>query len=69
VLHIKIRGDWSFVSKGLSPPMIPRAYATVWQNFSLLCNASDLQKYFSYAICQTFCLWAWRGPKWHNAFR
>jgi len=50
-------------------------YGTVWQNFSLLLNATDSEKYLGYAICQackicqTFCLWAWQGPKWHNAFR
>jgi len=35
----------------------------------------DSEKYLGYAICQackiyqTFCRWAWQGPKWHNAFR
>ena len=57
VLHISFgRGDWSFVSEGLSPPKAPRGDWTVWQNFSL-----------QEKICQTFCLQAWQGPKWYNA--
>jgi len=41
--------------------------------FAFKCNW--LEKYLGYTICQackicqTFCLWAWQGPKWHNAFR
>ena len=46
------RGDWSFVSEGLSPPKAPRGDWTVWQNFSLLFNATDSEKYLGYAICQ-----------------
>jgi len=30
-----------------------------------LCNMSSLQE----KICQTFCLQAWQGPKWYNAFK
>ena len=30
-----------------------------------LCNMSSLQE----TICQTFCLQAWQGPKWYNAFK
>jgi len=64
VLHISI---W------VKPPPWGRDY--MWQYFSVLFDATDLQKYLGYAICQackicqTFCLQAWQGPKWHNAFR
>jgi len=60
---------------GAKPTKSPRGDGTVWQNFGLLSNAIDLVKYLGYAICQackvcqTFCLWAWHGPKWHIAFR
>jgi len=60
---------------GAKPTKSPRGDGTVWQNFSLLSNAIDLDKYLGYAICQackvcqTFRLWPWQGPKWHNAFR
>jgi len=46
------RGDWSFVSEGLSPPKAPVVTGTVWKNFSLLFNAIDSEKYLGYAICQ-----------------
>jgi len=61
-------GTWSFVSEGISPPK--PLVGTVWQNFSLLFNAIDSEKYLGYAICQackvcqTFCLQAWQRPKW-----
>jgi len=46
VLHISIGGAWSFVSEELSPPKPPlRGDGTVWQNFSLLFNAIDSDKY------------------------
>jgi len=32
---------WSFVSEELSPSKTPQGYGTVWQNFSLLSNATD----------------------------
>ena len=41
VLHIKIRGDWSFVSERPRPSKTPRGYGTVWKSFSLLINAID----------------------------
>ena len=31
---------------------LPRGDGTVWQNFSLLFNAVDSEKYFGYAICK-----------------
>ena len=46
------RGDWSFVSEALNPPKAPCGDWTVWQNFSLLFNAIDSEKYLGYAICQ-----------------
>jgi len=53
VLHISIwDGGWSFVSEGLSPPKAPRGDWTVWQNFSLLLNAIDSEKYLGHTICQ-----------------
>jgi len=53
VLHISIWvGQWSFVSEGLSPPKAPRGDWIVWQNFSLLFNAINSEKYLGYAICQ-----------------
>jgi len=53
VLHISTwEGDWSFVSEGLSPPKVPRGDWIVWQNFSLLFNAIESEKYLCYAICQ-----------------
>jgi len=42
-----------------SPSQTFHGYGTVWQNFSLLLNATDSAKYLGYAICQTFCLCAW----------
>jgi len=47
---------------GPKPIKDPRGYGTVWQSFSLLFNAIDLQKYLGYAlcqackICQAFCV-------------
>jgi len=73
--YLNSGGDWNFVSEGLSPSNTPHGYETVWLNFSLLFHATDSETYLVYAICQackihqTFCLWAWQGPKWHNAFR
>jgi len=52
VLHISIWGCRSFVSEGLNPPNHLRGDRTVWQNFSLLFNATDSEKYLGYAICQ-----------------
>jgi len=37
-------------AKPTTPP--PRGHGTVWQNFSLLFNAIDSEKYLGYAICQ-----------------
>jgi len=61
VLDISIEGGaWSFVSEGISPPKLP--VGTLWQDFSLVFNAIDSEKYLGYAICQackvfqTFCL-------------
>jgi len=38
-----------FFSEGLSPPKPPRGCGTVWQNFSLLFNAIDSEKYLGCA--------------------
>jgi len=35
-----------------SPSKTAHGYGTVWQNFSLLLNATDSEKYLGYAICQ-----------------
>jgi len=40
-------GAWSFVLEGISPSKPPRGNRTVWQNFSLLFNAIDSDKYLS----------------------
>jgi len=62
VLHISIWGGLELCFGGAKPIKAPRGYGTVWQNFSLLFNAIDSEKYFGYAtcqackICQTFCL-------------
>jgi len=37
---------------GAKPIKDPRGYGTVWQNFSLVLNATDSEKYLGYAICQ-----------------
>jgi len=50
--YFYLEGTWSFVSEGLSPTKSPRGDGTVWQNFSLLFNAIDLEKYLGYVICQ-----------------
>jgi len=46
------RTQQSFVSEGLSPSKAPCGDWTVWQNFSLLFNAIDSEKYLGYAMCQ-----------------
>jgi len=51
MLHISIwEGVWSFVSEGISPLKLPCGDWTVRQNFSLLFNAIDSEKYLGYAI-------------------
>jgi len=58
-----------FCFGGAKPIKGPHDYGTVWQNFSLLLNAIDSEKYLGYTICQackicqTFCLWAWQAQK------
>jgi len=63
MLHISIwEGGLELFLEGISPLKLPCGDWTVWQNFSLLFNAIDSEKYFGYAICQacnicqTFCL-------------
>ena len=69
-------GDWSFVwrdkpTKG--PPWwldcvakLQLAFQSNWLGKVFrLCNMSSLQE----KICQSFCLQAWKGPKWYNAFK
>jgi len=61
VLHISIWGELGVCFGGVKPPS-PLDDGTVWQNFSLLFNAIEPEKYLGYAvcqvckICQTFCL-------------
>jgi len=43
----------SFVLEGISPTKPPRGNGTVWQNFSLLFNAIDSEKYLGYNIMST----------------
>jgi len=60
VLDISIGGGLELCFGGDKPtkPLV----GTVWQNFSLLFDAIDSEKYLGYAICQackvcqTFCL-------------
>jgi len=47
----KFGGGLELCFGGLSPPKAPRGDWTMWQNFSLLFNASDSEKYLGYAIC------------------
>jgi len=60
VLDISTGGSLELCLGGDLPTKAP--VRTVWQNFSLLFNAIDLEKYIGYAICQackvcqTFCL-------------
>jgi len=71
VRHISIWWAWSFVSEVLSPPKTPpRGDGPVWQNFSLLFNVIDSEKYLGYTICQTckrtlsnFLFISMSGPK------
>jgi len=39
--------------EGISPTKPPRGNGTVWQNFSLLFNAIDSEKYLGYNIMST----------------
>jgi len=55
VLHISIwEGGLELCFGEAKPPKAPRGDWTVWQNFSLLFNAIDSEKYLGYAICQAF---------------
>jgi len=46
-------GARSFVLEGISPTKPPRGNGTVWQNFSLLFNAIDSEKYLGCNITST----------------
>jgi len=47
-----IRGELELCFWGISSSKTSRGYGTVWQNFSLLFNAIDPQKYYlDYVIC------------------
>ena len=70
VLHISFAGGLELCFGGGKRTKAPPVATGLWQNFSLLFNALDSEKYFGYAICQaykicqTFCLLACQGPKW-----
>jgi len=46
-------GARSFVLEGISPTKPPRGNGTVWQNFSLLFNPIDSEKYLGCNITST----------------
>jgi len=51
--HFNLGGGLELLCfRGAKPTKAPRGDWTVWQNFSLLFNAIDLEKYSGYAICQ-----------------
>jgi len=68
--YFNLGGAWSFVSEGLSPPKPPCGDRTVWQNFSLLFNANESEKYSGYAgkFARYVKLSVYKHD-WHNAFR
>ena len=73
--NFNLGGGLGVLFRRAKPTKAPRDGWTVWKNFSLLFNAIDSEKYLGYAICQackicqTFCLYAWQGPKSYNAFK
>ena len=75
VLRISILGVLELCFGGAKPTKPLCGDETMWQNFNLLLIAIDSENYLGYAIfqtckiCQTFCLKAWQGLKWHNTFR
>jgi len=48
--YFSLGGGLELFSEGLSPPKAPRGDWTVWQDFSLLFNPIDSEKYSGYAI-------------------
>jgi len=51
-LYFNLGGGLELCFKGAKPTKGPRGDWTVWQNFSLLFNPIDLEKYLGYAICE-----------------
>jgi len=50
--YFNLRGGMELFFGGAKPTKGPRDDWTVWQNFSLLFNAIDSEKYLGYAVCQ-----------------